>query len=195
MVESALGPVVLGGNVFGWTVEREAAFRIFDAFADFGGTAIDTADTYPSWIPGREGGESESMIGGWLASRGRRERFKVCTKVAKWARQPGLSPANIRAAIEGSLRRLRTDYVDIYYAHQDDDQVPQADYLITFDELVREGKVRALGASNFSAERLTSALAFTRANGLAGFQYSQDQWSLVERRIERTLLPTLEKRA
>lgn len=193
MAERPLGPVVLGGNVFGWTVERDAAFRIFDAFADFGGSAIDTADVYPSWVPGREGGESETMIGDWLSSRGQREHFKICTKVAKWARQPGLSPANIRAAIEGSLRRLRTDYIDIYYAHEDDPNVPQAEYLPVFDELVKSGKVRALGASNFSAERLSSALAFTRQNGLAGFQYSQDRWSLVERGIETTLLPTLER--
>src|SRR5258708_39865061 len=103
MTERSLGPVVLGGNVFGWTVERAAAFRIVDAFADFGGVAIDTADVYPSWVPGREGGESEQMIGEWLASRRRREHFVIGTKVGKWQRQRGLSAVNIRSAVEGSL--------------------------------------------------------------------------------------------
>jgi aryl-alcohol dehydrogenase-like predicted oxidoreductase len=193
MAENTFGPVVLGGNVFGWTVEQDAAFRIFDAFADFGGRAIDTADVYPSWAPGRQGGESEEMIGAWLQQRGHRDRFKIATKVAKWDRQRGLSPANIRAAIEGSLRRLNTDYIDIYYAHEDDQSVPQEEYLRAFDALVKEGKVRALGASNFSALRLSSALAISRKNGLAPFQYSQDRWNLVERSLEKELLPTLQR--
>jgi aryl-alcohol dehydrogenase-like predicted oxidoreductase len=193
MMNSALGPVVLGGNVFGWTVEREAAFNMFDAFVDFGGITIDTADIYPAWVPGRQGGESEQFIGDWLASRKQRARVKIATKVAKWDRQPGLSAANIRAAVEGSLSRLHTDYIDIYYAHEDDLKVPQEEYLRAFDQLVQEGKVRALGASNFSAERLSSALQFSRTNQLAAFQYSQDPWSLVERGIEHTLLPTLQK--
>ncbi|HKO46755.1 MAG TPA: aldo/keto reductase [Polyangiaceae bacterium] len=193
MSESGFGPVVLGGNVFGWTVERDAAFRILDAFADFGGVAIDTADVYPAWVPGRQGGESEQMIGGWLAQRGRRGRFKISTKVAKWGLQPGLSPENIRTAVEGSLRRLQTDYIDVYYAHEDDQTVPQEDYLLAFDGLVRAGKVRELGASNFGAARLSSALTLSRANGLSTFQYSQDRWSLVEREIEQVLLPTLKR--
>jgi aryl-alcohol dehydrogenase-like predicted oxidoreductase len=193
MADNALGPVVLGGNVFGWTVEREAAFRIFDAFVDFGGVAIDTADVYPAWAPGRVGGESEQLIGEWLASRRQRQRIKIATKVAKWTKQPGLSAANIRAAVEGSLSRLQTDYVDLYYAHEDDHHVSQEEYLSAFDQLVKEGKVRALGASNFSAERLASALAISRNQGLAAFQFSQDPWSLVERKIEHTLLPTLQK--
>ncbi|MEI9937535.1 MAG: aldo/keto reductase [Pseudomonadota bacterium] len=193
MSNDAFGPVVLGGNVFGWTVEREAAFRIFDAFADFGGVTIDTADVYPAWVPGRQGGESEQMIGDWLAQRGRREHFKIATKVAKWQSQRGLSAGNIRVAVEGSLRRLQTDYIDIYYAHEDDEAVPQEEYLRAFDALVKEGKVRALGASNFSAARLSAALAFSRENGLAPFQYAQDRWNLVERQIEKDLLPTLQR--
>ena len=190
---NGFGPVVLGGNVFGWTVERETAFRMFDAFADFGGLAIDTADVYPAWIPGRQGGESEQMIGDWLAQRKRREHFKIATKVGKWELQRGLSAANIRAAIEGSLRRLQTDYVDIYFAHEDDEAVPQEEYLRALDSLVKEGKVRALGASNFSAARLSSALSFSRENGLSPFQFSQDRWNLLERQIEKDLLPTLER--
>jgi len=193
MSASDFGPVVFGGNVFGWTVERDAAFRILDAFADFGGIALDTADVYPAWIPGRQGGESEQMIGDWLARHGGRERFKIATKVAKWDRQRGLSAANIRSAIEGSLRRLQTDYIDIYYAHEDDQTVPQEEYLSAFDGLVKEGKVRALGASNFSAARLSSALTFSRENGLSPFQYSQDRWNLVEREIEQVLVPTLQR--
>ncbi|MET0793292.1 MAG: aldo/keto reductase [Polyangiaceae bacterium] len=193
MSDNAFGPVILGGNVFGWTVEQDAAFRILDAFGDFGGTAIDTADVYPAWVPGREGGESEQMIGAWLAQRGHRSRFTIATKVGKWERQRGLSASNIRAAVEGSLRRLQTDYIDLYYAHEDDEGVPQAEYLQALDALVKEGKVRAVGASNFSAARLSSALAFSRQNGLAAFQYSQDRWNLVEREIEQVLVPTLQR--
>lgn len=192
MTASAFGPVVLGGNVFGWTVEQDAAFRIFDAFADFGGRAIDTADVYPSWVPGRQGGESEAMIGAWLLQRRHRDRVKIATKVGKWDRQRGLSASNIRAAVEGSLRRLSTDYIDLYYAHEDDQAAPQEEYLRAFDALVKEGKVRELGASNFSAGRLSSALAVSRDHGLAAFQYSQDRWNLVERSIEKELLPTLQ---
>lgn len=193
MANSAFGPVVLGGNVFGWTVEQSTAFRLFDAFADFGGRAIDTADVYPAWVAGREGGESEQMIGAWLAERGRREHFKIATKVGKWQRQRGLSAANIRAAVESSLQRLRTDYIDIYYAHEDDPSVPQEESLRAFDALVKEGKVRALGASNFSAARLSSALAFSREHGLAAFEYSQDRWNLVDREVEQVLVPTLQR--
>ncbi len=184
---------MLGGNVFGWTVEREAAFRILDAFFDFGGVMIDTADVYPAWAAGRQGGESEQLIGEWLASRKQRSRVRVATKVAKWERHRGLSATNIRAAVEGSLSRLQTEYIDLYYAHEDDQTVPQEEYLRVFDQLVREGKVRALGASNFSAERLSSALHFSRTNQLTAFQYSQDRWSLVERDIEHSLLPLLQK--
>ena len=193
MSGSGFGPVVFGGNVFGWTVERDAAFRILDAFADFGGVAIDTADVYPAWVPGRKGGESEQMLGEWLSQRGRREHFKISSKVGKWGSQPGLSPQNIRAAVEGSLRRLQTDYIDIYYAHEDDPTVPQEEYLSAFDALVKEGKVRALGASNFSAARLSSAMTVSRTMGLSSFQYSQDCWSLVEREVEQVLVPTLKR--
>ena len=191
MTQLALGSVVLGGNVFGWTVSREDAFRLLDAFVAGGGTAIDTADTYPSWAPGRRGGESEEIIGEWAQTRGLRQKVVFATKVGKWSERPGLSPANIRAAVEGSLARLRTDYIDLYYAHEDDPRVPQIDYLATFDELVKEGKVRALGASNFEPTRLRSALEIARTNQLARFAYSQDHYNLVERSLEKTLLPVL----
>ncbi len=189
-----LGPVVLGGNVFGWTVTSQSdAFRILDAFLDGGGRSIDTADSYVAWMPGNQGGESEALIGQWLAARKNRHQVHLATKVGMWARQPGLSPKNLREAIEGSLRRLQTDAVDLYYAHQDDESVPQHESLATFDALVKEGKVRALGASNFSAARLTSALALARQQGLEPFRYAQDHWNLVERGLETTLVPTLEK--
>lgn len=188
------GSVVLGGNVFGWTVKsKDDAFRVLDAFVDGGGKSIDTADSYVAWIPGNEGGESETLIGQWLAARGNRSKVVIATKVAKWPKQPGLSTKNIRSAIEGSLKRLQSDYVDLYYAHQDDEAVPQSEYLATFDALVKEGKVRTLGASNFTAARLTSALEFSKKNGLAQFEYAQDQWSLVERELETSLVPTLQK--
>ncbi|MCB9794658.1 MAG: aldo/keto reductase [Alphaproteobacteria bacterium] len=186
-----LGPIVLGGNVLGWTVDQTAAFRLLDAFVDHGGRAIDTADVYPAWAPGCEGGESEQILGAWMASRGNRERVHVATKVAKWDRQPGLSAANLRAAVEGSLRRLGTDYIDLYYAHEDDLSVEMGEYVEAFDALVREGKVRSLGASNFKPERLRAAVAYARERGLTGFTVSQDHWNLVEREIEDELVPVL----
>lgn len=189
----SVGSVVLGGNVFGWTVEQKEAFAILDAFVDGGGRSIDTADLYPSWAPGRQGGESEEIVGAWMASRKSRDKVVLATKVAKWAKRPGLSRANIRAAIEGSLERLRTDHVDIYYAHEDDERVPQEEYVRAFDDLVKEGKVRTLGASNFRPERLASARAIARQNGLAAFEVSQDHWNLVARGIEQTLVPVLER--
>jgi len=190
MTKLDFGTFVLGGNVFGWTVEREEGFRILDAFVERGGRMIDTADAYP---PGGEGGGSEAMIGEWLASRGQRDRIAIATKVAKWPKQRGLSAANIASAVEGSLRRLRTDHIDVYYAHEDDTSVDQTEYVAAFDRLVREGKVHTLGASNFTPERLQSALAIARANNLCGFSISQDHWNLVERELERTLVPVIER--
>ena len=186
------GPFVLGGNVFGWSVDGNDADAILDAFVARGGRLIDTADVYPAWAPGRHGGESETIIGRWLA-RGPRDRVQIATKVAKWSTQPGLSPKNIRRAIEGSLRRLGTDHVDLYYAHEDDNGVAQSDYLKAFNDLVTEGKVRSLGASNFRASRLVSALSFQRVNGLTPFTVSQDKYNLVEREIEHALVPILKK--
>jgi len=192
MPKSSFGPFVLGGNVFGWTVQRADAFRLLDAFVDGGGTTIDTADVYSVWAPGATGGDSERIIGEWLA-RGSRNRVSIATKVAKWSAQPGLSAANIRAAVEGSLKRLQTDHIDLYYAHEDDVKVEQAEYLSAFNELVESGKVLRLGASNFTPERLQSALAYSRANQLASFEVSQDHYNLVERDFERTLRPVLER--
>jgi aryl-alcohol dehydrogenase-like predicted oxidoreductase len=193
MTAPTFGPIILGGNVFGWTVSRDDAFTLLDAYIDKGGRAIDTADAYPAWVPGNRGGESEEILGAWLAARKQRDRVIIATKVAKWPAQRGLSARNIAGAIEGSLRRLQTDYVDVYFAHEDDPAVEQAEYLAAFDALVKEGKVRTLGASNFPPARLASALELSRAGGLAAFEVSQDHWNLVERGIERELVPLLER--
>lgn len=184
------GPFVFGGNVFGWTVQREEAFQLLDTFVEHGGRMIDTADAYP---PGGEPGGSEAMIGEWLTSRGHRDRVMIATKVAKAKHRRGLAPENIAAGIEDSLRRLRTDHVDLYYAHEDDESVDQAAYMEAFDRLRREGKARMIGASNFTPERLASAIATARANGIRGFDASQDEWNLVEREIEKTLVPVIER--
>jgi aryl-alcohol dehydrogenase-like predicted oxidoreductase len=193
MTDLDFGPVVLGGNVFGWTADREASFAVLDAFVDGGGRAIDTADVYSEWVPGNSGGESETIIGEWLASRGRRDDVVIATKVFSLSSRPGLSAANIRAAAEDSLRRLQTDRIDVYFAHRDDPHVPQEEVLEAFDALVRAGKVRAVGASNFSAERLRSAATVAREGGLTPFTVAQDHWSLVAREVEYELVPTLDE--
>jgi aryl-alcohol dehydrogenase-like predicted oxidoreductase len=185
------GPLVLGGNTFGWTSDREESFAVLDAFVDAGGRAIDTADVYSAWVPGNSGGESETIIGEWLARGGDRERVVIGTKVFSLATRSGLSAANIQAAVDDSLTRLQTDYIDLYYAHRDDPSVEQAEYVAAFDALVVAGKVREVGASNFSASRLQSALAIARDAGLTPFTVSQDKYNLVDRELETSLAPTL----
>jgi aryl-alcohol dehydrogenase-like predicted oxidoreductase len=187
------GSVVLGGNVFGWTTDREEGFRVLDAFVDGGGRAIDTADSYVAWLPGNVGGESETIIGEWLASRKRRDDVVIATKVGSLATRKGLAAANIEAAAEDSLRRLGTDRIDLYFAHRDDEGTPQEETLAAFDALVRAGKVREIGASNFSSARLRSAAEISSAEGLTRFTVAQDQWSLVERAVEIDLVATLEE--
>jgi aryl-alcohol dehydrogenase-like predicted oxidoreductase len=170
--------LVLGGNVFGWSVDQAAAFKIFDAFVDAGGQMIDTADVYSAWIPGNKGGESESVIGAWLKSSGKRDKVKIHTKVGMWPGDggKGLMPSRIAAAFEASLARLQTDYVDLYYAHQDDDAVEQGAVAEAFDAITTSGRARALGASNFTADRLASGIA-------AGANYTvyQPEYNLVAR--------------
>ena len=191
MTSLNFGPLVLGGNVFGWTADKSASFAVLDAFVAAGGSSIDTADVYSAWVPGHTGGESERIIGEWLASRGNREALTIASKVFMLESRPGLSPENVRAAIDDSLRRLRTDYLDLYYAHRDDETVPQEEYVAVFDELVRAGKVREVGASQFAPERLRSAVGIAKTNQLTAFTVSQDQYNLVERAAESELLPTL----
>lgn len=191
MTALEFGPVVLGGNTFGWTSDRDESFAVLDAFVGEGGVAIDTSDNYSAWVPGNVGGESETIIGEWLRSRGRPESLVIATKVFSAPARPGLSVANIRGAIDDSLRRLQSDHVDLYYAHHDDPSVDQAEYVGVLDELVRAGKVREIGVSNFSADRLRSAAAIAEASGRTAFTVSQDHYNLVHRDIEKTLLPTL----
>ena len=191
MTSHDFGPVVLGGNVFGWTADKAESFAVLDAFHEGGGRAIDTADVYSNWVPGNDGGVSEEIIGEWAESRGVRSEVSIATKVFSLPARPGLSPANIAAAVDDSLRRLRTDYIDVYYAHRDDPDVAQEDYIAAFDSLVTAGKVRAVGASNFTASRLRSAVEVAQAGGFTAFTIAQDQWSLVERGVEASLVPTL----
>lgn len=181
----------LGGNVFGWSADEPTAFAVLDAFVSAGGNFIDTSDSYMWRAPGNSGGESETIIGNWLAARGNRDEVVVATKVGSWPTQPGLSAANIAAAVEGSLRRLRTDRIDLYYAHKDDPGTPQEETAAAFDGLVRAGKVRALGASNFTADRLRSALETTAREGLTPYVALQPHYNLLERDYETTLAPLL----
>ena len=168
-------PLILGGNVFGWTIDRVESFRILDAFVDLGGTIIDTADIYSAWVDGHRGGESETIIGEWLRQSGKRDRVLIATKVGMLPGDGGekLAPARITAAADASLARLGIDHIDLYYAHQDDENTPQADYLAAFGRLIDAGKIRVLGASNFRAMRLKSALDLATADGLPRFHALQ----------------------
>ena len=192
--ELSIYPLSLGGNVFGWTATKEESFKVLDRFVDLGGNFIDTADVYSAWKEGNSGGESESIIGEWMESRGNRSKIIIATKVAKLPTKPGLSQANIASAVEDSLRRLRTDYIDLYYAHDDDEKVSQEEYLTAFDKLVKEGKVRYLGASNFSAERLKSASKTSAEGNLDSFVVLQNHYNLLERdEYEKSMAPTLQE--
>ena len=181
----AIAPLVLGGNVFGWTADEPTSFAVLDAFVAAGGTMIDTADVYSQWIPGNKGGESETVIGNWLKHRGRRDDVQIATKVGLMAPagmdHGGLSAAVIEAAVEASLRRLRTDYIDLYFAHRDDGDTPLEETLAAFDTLVKAGKVRAIGASNYMAERLAEALKVSDDHGLARFAVLQPVYNLLDR--------------
>ncbi|MBO9560879.1 MAG: aldo/keto reductase [Caulobacter sp.] len=174
-------PLVFGGNVFGWTADEATSHALLDAFVDGGFNAVDTADVYSAWVPGHTGGESESVIGRWLKASGKRDKVLVLTKVAMWPAQPGLSAANIVAAVEGSLKRLQTDYIDLYQAHQDDAETPIEETLEAFDRLVKAGKVRAIGASNFSPARLGESLATSAAGRLARYETIQPKFNLFDR--------------
>lgn len=175
--------LVLGGNVFNNTVRGDEAFAVLDRFMAAGGMMIDTADVYSAWIPGHKGGESETLLGEWMTSRGNREDVLIATKVGMLAGEGGakLEPARIAAAIEASLARLQTDYVDLYYAHQDDRDTPLEESLRAFDALVKAGKARAIGASNYSATRLKEALGISDRNGLARYSVLQPHYNLMER--------------
>jgi aryl-alcohol dehydrogenase-like predicted oxidoreductase len=174
-------PLCLGGNVFGWTVDERSAFEVLDAYAAAGGNFIDTADSYSSWVEGNRGGESETIIGRWLVARGNRDALVIATKVGKLAGSQGLSAATIRRAAEDSLARLQTDRIDLYYAHLDDEGTPLSETLGAFGELIDEGKVRSIGASNYGAPRLAEALGLARTGGFPSYVAVQPHYNLVHR--------------
>ena len=186
-------PLCLGGNVFGYSADKQNSEAVLSFYADNGGNFIDTADMYSQWAPGHIGGESETIIGDWMAKRGNRQKMIIATKVSKLDTRPGLKAANIRAACDESLKRLKSDYIDIYYAHQDDLDTPIEESLGAFDELIKAGKVRYIAASNFTPERLQESLNISKANGLSSYIASQDQYNLMEREYEKGLMPTIEK--
>jgi aryl-alcohol dehydrogenase-like predicted oxidoreductase len=185
----AIAPLMLGGNVFGWTADEKQSFAVLDAFVDLGGDAIDTADSYSFWVPGHEGGESETVIGKWLKATGKRNRVVIATKVGMLPARPGLKRANIEAAAEDSLRRLQTDCIDLYQSHRDDMETPIEEALAAFDSLIKKGKVRAIGSSNFAAPRLSEALSTSAASGLARYETLQPAYNLMQREIEADLQP------
>ncbi|MGA1306073.1 MAG: aldo/keto reductase [Candidatus Nanopelagicaceae bacterium] len=186
-------PLCLGGNVFGYSADKQNSEAVLSFYADNGGNFIDTADMYSQWAPGHIGGESETIIGDWMAKRGNRQKMIIATKVSKLDTRPGLKAANIKAACDESLKRLRSDYIDLYYAHQDDLDTPIEESLGAFDELIKAGKVRYIAASNFTPERLQESLDISKANGLSSYIASQDQYNLMEREYEKGLMPTIEK--
>lgn len=178
-----VSPICFGGNVFGWTVDETTSFKLLDAWVDAGMNFIDTADVYSRWVPDHSGGESETIIGKWLKHSGKRDKVVLATKVGKdmGNGKVGLGPAYLRAAVEASLQRLQTDVIDLYQSHDDDATVPLADTLGAYAELLRAGKVRAIGASNFTALRLTEALAVSAKAGLPRYETLQPLYNLVER--------------
>jgi aryl-alcohol dehydrogenase-like predicted oxidoreductase len=176
-------PLCFGGNVFGWTIDEPTSHRILDAFVAKGFNFIDTADMYSRWAPGNSGGESETIIGSWLKGRGDRDKLVIATKVGMemGPGKKGLAPAYIRASVEDSLRRLQTDYIDLYQSHADDPDTPFEDVLGTYQELIDQGKVRAIGASNISAARLRQALDVSARTGLVRYESLQPEYNLFDR--------------
>ncbi|HTT01393.1 MAG TPA: aldo/keto reductase [Steroidobacteraceae bacterium] len=178
-----VGPLALGGNVFGWTADEATSFEVLDAFVASGMNLIDTADVYSRWIPGHQGGESESVIGKWLKSRGQRSRVLIATKVGieMAPGEQGLSRAYIMRAVERSLTRLQTDYIDLYQSHRDDAGTPLEETLEAHAQLLAQGKVRAIGASNYSAERLAASLQTSATRGLPRYESLQPWYNLYDR--------------
>ncbi|MGE5084719.1 MAG: aldo/keto reductase [Bacillota bacterium] len=178
-----VAPFVLGGNVFGWTIDKEASFKVLDAFVDAGFNFIDTADVYSIWVPGNKGGESEAIIGQWLKSRGHREKMIIATKVGLEmdADRKGLKAAYIQSAVEESLKRLQTDYIDLYQSHRDDMETSQEETLSAYAKLVKEGKVRVIGASNFTEKRLRESLNISEKMGYPSYVTLQPKYNLYDR--------------
>jgi aryl-alcohol dehydrogenase-like predicted oxidoreductase len=189
-------PLALGGNVFGWTIDESTSFRVLDAFVDAGFNLIDTADVYSRWAPGNQGGESETIIGRWLKQSGKRKQVLVATKfgIEMGPGKQGLSKRYMKQAVEASLQRLQTDYIDLYQAHRDDPNTPLEETLSGFAELLSEGKVVAIGASNYDAERLDEALKVSGRNGWPRFETLQPLYNLYDRaEFEAKLQPLCEQ--
>jgi aryl-alcohol dehydrogenase-like predicted oxidoreductase len=188
-----VAPLGLGGNVFGWTADEQTSFQLLDAFVAAGFNLIDTADTYSGWVPGHKGGESETVIGKWLARSGNRQKVVIATKVGMKmpSGKEGLSKAHILASANESLARLQTDYIDLYQSHIDDTKVPLEETLAAHAELIKQGKVRAIGASNYTADRLAEALDVSRQRGLPRYESLQPQYNLLTRADFEAQLQTL----
>jgi len=184
-------PLCLGGNVFGWSADEAQSIEVLNRYAEGGGNFIDTADMYSEWAPGNKGGESETIIGNWMAERGNRSSMIIATKVAKLSRRTGLSAKNIIAACDESLARLRSDYIDLYYAHEDDLNTPIEETLKAFDSLIQSGKVRYIASSNFSPKRLERSLQISRELGMANYVATQDLYNLLDRQQYETGLRDL----
>lgn len=179
----AISPLVFGGNVFGWTADRARSFDMLDRFLAAGLETVDTADVYSTWVPGNRGGESETIIGEWMEARGNRDSVTLITKVGMemGPQDKGLAAAYIERAVEASLKRLKTDRIDVYFSHICDESVPNAETLAAYDRLIRAGKVRAIGASNHTAAQLRGALDAAAANGLPRYEVVQPQYNLFDR--------------
>ncbi len=187
-------PLALGGNVFGWTADRDTSFAILDAFAAGGGDFIDSADVYSAWVPGNSGGESETIIGEWVASRGNRDKVVIATKAGQHPEFSGLSSANVRAAAEASLKRLGTDVIDLYYAHFDDENTPLDETVAAFGRLVDDGLVRHVAVSNYSADRIAEWLRIADETGTARPVAIQPHYNLVHRNdVEQHIAPLAER--
>lgn len=185
-------PLMLGGNVFGWTADERASFAILDSYVDQGGDSIDTADVYSAWVPGHEGGESERVIGAWLKKSGKRDRVVIGTKVGMWPKRLGIKKQNIIEACEDSLRRLGVDVIDLYWLHRDDEATPAEEYVAALAELKQAGKIRAFGASNFKPPRFAEGIAEAKHRALR-FDAQQPEYNLMSRDIEAELMPLCER--
>jgi aryl-alcohol dehydrogenase-like predicted oxidoreductase len=186
-------PLSLGGNVFGWTADRDTSFDVLDAYTAAGGNFVDTADGYSAWVPGNTGGDSERIIGEWFDARGNRDDVVLATKVSQHPDFKGLAGDNILRAADASLQRLRTDHIDLYYAHFDDQTVPLAETVAALSSLVDAGKVRYIGISNYSSERVEEWFRITEAEGLHRAVALQPHYNLVERDFEETYRPIAER--
>jgi aryl-alcohol dehydrogenase-like predicted oxidoreductase len=186
----SVSPLMFGGNVFGWTADEATSFKLLDALTDAGLNFIDTADVYSRWVPGNTGGDSETVIGKWFKKSGKRDKVVLATKVGKemGPGKKGLSAKYIKQAMEDSLKRLQTDYIDLYQSHDDDQGTPLAETLETYGQLIREGKVRVIGASNYKADRLAEALQVSASNNLPAYQTLQPEYNMYQRQDYETNL-------